>query len=385
MANKPKSKTSFFDKIFKIGSRTLIVLVLILAVVFLVTSVLFKVFGITDIWAKLMGTLLGTIITAIVTVLLLGVQTNKEISHDRDVGVFEKKQEVYHKFIESLESITQDGKVNIPSEENPDKNDELQHLIYQLGFVQMHASKELAEEITEAVGELLATISMMQSRDKDGKKINTLYSNLAENVFSIVSLLKNDLYGQNKKDEKKEKPVSKEKFDSALRASGAFDAELLSEKERPNNIEEFLTLAKSEFEKKYKTVIYFGENENADIRAISQAYCNRNKTQQKWIFLKVLLSDKLVFVLTLTYDGEVWLGFYEENGKKPEKTNESLCEIYGNLQPKDIFMHFYDSNNAGYKSFARLSDDEKKSFVKDYVSKILAKIETALIQKEQSL
>src|SRR5574344_1290821 len=114
-----------------------IILIVFFAVVFLVTSVLFKVFGITNIWSQITGTLLGTIITAIGTVSLLNVQTNKEISHDRDVGIFEEKQKVYHKFIETLEDITQDGKVNIPSKDNPDKNDELQHLIYQLGFVQM--------------------------------------------------------------------------------------------------------------------------------------------------------------------------------------------------------------------------------------------------------
>lgn len=67
------------------------VLIIIFAVVFIVTSVLFKLFGITNIWSQITGTLLGTIITAIVTVSLLNVQTDKEIGHDRDVGVFEKK------------------------------------------------------------------------------------------------------------------------------------------------------------------------------------------------------------------------------------------------------------------------------------------------------
>lgn len=69
--------------------------------------------------------MLGTIITAIVTVSLLNAQTDKEISHDRDVGIFEEKQKTYHKFIETLENITQNGKINIPSKDNADKNDEL--------------------------------------------------------------------------------------------------------------------------------------------------------------------------------------------------------------------------------------------------------------------
>lgn len=114
------------------------VLIIIFAVIFIVTSILFKLFGITNIWSQITGTLLGTIITAIVTVSLLNVQTDKEIGHDRDVGVFEKKQEVYHNFIAALEKITQDGKLNIPGQ--PDYKepkdgavvDELQDLIYQL-------------------------------------------------------------------------------------------------------------------------------------------------------------------------------------------------------------------------------------------------------------
>ena len=48
-----------------------VALIIIFSVAFLITSVLFKVYGITGILAQLTGTLLGTIITAIVTLLLL--------------------------------------------------------------------------------------------------------------------------------------------------------------------------------------------------------------------------------------------------------------------------------------------------------------------------
>ena len=114
MSNKNNSKKIFIG---------LEILIIIFALIFLITSVLFKVFGITDIWSQLTGTLLGTIITAIVTVLLLGVQTDKEIGHDKDVGVFEKKQEVYHNFINELEKITQDGMVNVPGVEGYNENE----------------------------------------------------------------------------------------------------------------------------------------------------------------------------------------------------------------------------------------------------------------------
>ena len=369
-------------------NKTGVILITFFAVIFLISSVLFRVFGITDIWAQITGTLLGTIITAIVTVLLLGVQTNKEISHDKDVGVFEKKQEVYHKFIEALESITQDGKINIPSEDNPDKTDELQHLIYQLSFVQMHASKSLAEEITESVGKLLETVYLMQNGRSGEKKtkMNELYSDLAENVFTIVSLLKNDLYNPNKKDKANDgerfKAVSKDKFDTALRASGAFDDELLSENKRSENLRDFLQLLKANFESRFKTQIYFGEKEDSNIEGLSRAYFVRN--YPKWIFLKVLVNNENSFVVTVANDGDVWHNFYIEEGSKPKTANTSLNEKYHALSPKDVYINFIDMNNSGYKSFARLSDDGKKLFVKNYVSNILTKIETVTSQEESS-
>ncbi|MBO4859590.1 MAG: phage holin family protein [Treponema sp.] len=189
------------NKILK--SKGGIILIIVFALIFLITSVLFKVFGITDIWAQLTGTLLGTIITAIVTVLLLGVQTNKEIGHDRDVGIFEKKQEVYFDFIETLEQITQDGRINVPGvpgyiEPKTDNeiNDELQHLIYQLGKLQMTANPDTSKDITEKVGQIIKVMN-----DKSALSISEKYSKFAGQLFQIVSILRNDMYNDGKNTE----------------------------------------------------------------------------------------------------------------------------------------------------------------------------------------
>lgn len=233
-----------------------IILIVVFALVFLVTSVLFKVFGVTDIWSQLTGTLLGTIITAIVTLALLRVQTDKEIGHDRDVGIFEKKQEVYHNFIEALESITQDGKVNVPSVEGHDKSaqDELQHLIYQLGYVQMLAASDTAEKITKLVGDLLSSLSLMNSTDLHK---NEAYSHLARNVFDIVALLRKDLFSNKSESKEEFKPVPEEKFNAAIRASGAFDKELLSDSGREDELTIFLSLLQKNFEKKRTKTVYY--------------------------------------------------------------------------------------------------------------------------------
>lgn len=344
-----------------------IILIIFFAVVFLVTSVLFKVFGITNIWSQITGTLLGTIITAIVTVSLLNVQTNKEISHDRDVGIFEEKQKVYHKFIETLEDITQDGKVNIPGKDNPDKNDELQHLIYQLGFVQMHADHELAEKVTESVGDLISTVSQMNN-DNSQKK-NEIYSELAENVFNIVSLLRNDLYKSDFQ------AVSKERFNSALRATGAFDDELLSESNRSETLFKFLSYVKEELDKKYKTAILFNLKPNENLKSISQAYLSH-----QWIQFKVLDKDLLKWCFVFDNTGWINLKFYDDIAL--QKENLTLLNKYTSLPSKDIAINFIDISNDGYKSFARLSDNGKKAFVHKYLSNIESKIESITCSEE---
>lgn len=343
---------------------TYIILIVFFAFVFLVTSVLFKVFGITNIWSQITGTLLGTIITAIVTVSLLNAQTDKEISHDRDVGIFEEKQKTYHKFIETLENITQDGKINIPGKDNADKNDELQHLIYQLGYVQMHANHDLAERITESVGDLISTVSQMNNGESQKK--NEIYSDLAENVFNIVSLLRNDLYNSDFE------AVSKECFNSTLRATGAFDDELLSDGSRAETLFKFLSYIREELEeKKYKTVILFNLKKNDDIKSISRAYLSH-----QWIQFKVmdLAGEHLKWCFVFDNAGWVNTKFYVDIALKEE--NITLLSEYNTLLPKDVSMNFIDISNDGYKSFARLSDNGKKAFVRKYVKNIESKIES---------
>ena len=56
--------------------------------------------------------------------------------------------------------------------------------------------------------------------------------------------------------------------------------------------------------------------------------------------------------------------------------NITLLSEYNTLLPKDVPMNFIDISNDGYKSFARLSDNGKKAFVRKYVKNIESKIES---------
>ena len=342
-------------------------LIIIFALVFLITSVLFKVFGITDIWSQLTGTLLGTIITAIVTVLLLGVQTDKEIGHDKDVGIFEKKQEVYHNFINELEKITQDGMVNVPGVEGYNENepDELQHLIYQLGFVQMHAKKETAEEITKRTGMLLSNLSSMRN---DSSKKNEIYSNLAENIFDIVSLLKKDLY------DSEEGAVSKDMFTNAIRASGAFDNELLSAEGRTKELSIFLKLLLLQLEASKLTsgtvsLNYRTLTEKDDLQLIARGYINIQTERWIHISFKILKHEDVYCYFTFDDKGDFWIEFKDSQKKSLIMLNEK----YKTLEPKDLSLGFL--NQLGdYKTFARLTADSKEYYVRNLVERIERKI-----------
>ena len=84
---------------------------------------------------------IGAILTAIVTVFLLQGQTASEENRDRNLKVFEKKQEVYHEFLEKLKDIVEDGRITIAAGEEPsDTVDELKELLFQLSYIQMHSS-----------------------------------------------------------------------------------------------------------------------------------------------------------------------------------------------------------------------------------------------------
>ena len=152
----------------------------------------------SDFPLHVVGTLIGMVLSAFITVLLLKGQTAVEEENDIGRRVFEKKQDVYFDFIETLEKITQDGKLNIPGlpgyvkpQSENDINDELQHLIYQLGKVQMTASLDTSKSVTAKIGKMLSILN--NNRENKG----TLYSEFAENLFSIVADLRRDLFNTN--------------------------------------------------------------------------------------------------------------------------------------------------------------------------------------------
>ncbi|GIM60690.1 hypothetical protein CAPN008_07400 [Capnocytophaga canis] len=162
------------------------------SILFLGGAILFKIFEMESLPSQFYGALIGVVITAIITVFLLQGQTANEEKRERNLKVFEKKQEVYHDFLEKLKDIIQDGEITLANSET--NIDELKDLIFQLGYIQMHTSPENTDKIFERVSKLIQLMNDF-STDKDKQsKLPKFYSQLCEEVFGIISILKSDLY-----------------------------------------------------------------------------------------------------------------------------------------------------------------------------------------------
>jgi hypothetical protein len=168
--------------------------------IFIASSVIFRVFEVEILPSQFFGALIGVVITAIITVFLLQGQTANEEQRERSIKVFEKKQDVYHEFLEKLKEIIKDGEITIAAQgknTNLDKNvDELKDLLFQLGYIQMHTSEENTNKVFERVAKIIQLMNDFSSEGNDKQKIlPEFYASLSEELFGIVSILKSDLYG----------------------------------------------------------------------------------------------------------------------------------------------------------------------------------------------
>ena len=153
---------------------------------------------------------IGAILTAIVTVFLLQGQTAQEEQLDKSLKVFEKKQEIYHEFLDKLKEIVQDGKITISRMENGnDDTDELKDLLFQLAYIQMHSNDENTQAVFEGVTNLIRkmndfTVRLKTAYSNRNELIAQFYADFSEELFAVVAILKSDLYNTNSKSISKE-------------------------------------------------------------------------------------------------------------------------------------------------------------------------------------
>jgi hypothetical protein len=191
-------------------------------ILFLASAIIFKVFDFDILPSQFYGALIGVFITAIVTAFLLRGQTEGDEKREKSVKVFEKKQEVYHNFLEKLKEIIQDGEINIgtKNEDGSVNNsvDELKDLIFQFAYLQLHTSEETINGVLERVSKLIQHLNdfnSTQEADKQ-KELSEFYSSLSNEIFGITAILKKDLYNTDCK------PIQKEKMNEILRECDLF-------------------------------------------------------------------------------------------------------------------------------------------------------------------
>lgn len=348
-----------------------IVAIIIAASLFIVVPVFSQIFEWEVMPSQFYGALIGTVITAIITVLLLQGQTAIEEEKDISIHVFEKKQEVYHRFIEALEKITQDGKLNVPGTENYEVRDdgvrdELQDLIYQLALVQMHASTDTAKAVTEKVGSLITAISKMHGENGEIKKATAAdYSALAGTVFEIVALLRKDLYSpESRTTENSFEPIKDESFKSTLKNSGFFEEEFWLENNCADVMSDFCSLLFSEIgntnkflpdtEKDSKMMMWWEKNNREHLKwqnnstAIQEYYSRKEDNRislTKWFRLPIENAE-IHFVIEFSDGGGY--GFNQQGSGWLKKIDFPVDIKFWSKNKK--FLEFAKSDENGRKN-----------------------------------
>jgi hypothetical protein len=164
-------------------------------VLFFVVTILSRLFQVGDLPVQITGALLGAVVTALMTYFLLAGQTAQEEIKERQVRVFEKKQDVYHGFLEELKKIIQDGEIKI---DTGNSVDELKDLIFQFGYLEMHTSEETINEVLKRVAHLIQLMNDYNSVSEQNKQgeLAKYYAALSNEIFEIIATLKKDLYGK---------------------------------------------------------------------------------------------------------------------------------------------------------------------------------------------
>ncbi|MCL2042792.1 MAG: hypothetical protein FWG89_01495 [Treponema sp.] len=187
--------------------RKAIGIIILLVLLFFVSPIIFRVYQIEILPLQIFGALIGVFITSIITWVLLYGQTKASEKREKNVKIFEKKQEVYHDFLLNLNKIIQDGEITISvqNEDSKENVDEFKDLLFQMGYIQMHTSEKNKKKIFETVFNIIKEMNRFNSLGNSKQNdIPNFYANLAEYIFDIVSVFKNDLYDEEKTRIKKE-------------------------------------------------------------------------------------------------------------------------------------------------------------------------------------
>jgi hypothetical protein len=364
--------------------------IILFTIVFIAVAVIFKIFDMEILPSQFYGALIGVVITAIITVFLLQGQTANEEQREKSVKVFEKKQEIYHNFLEELKCIIQDGEITIgaKSDNSTEKVDELKDLIFQLGYLQMHADTKIMDEILQRIAIIIRLMNEFDSTRDENKQreLPEYYAQLSRNLFEIIAFLKLDLYGS----DNDSNPIAKERMEAILKECGGLYV-------RTNDFDEYEALSyfwygiqkqlkikgydipENNFDNKLKAFLTFQKNTDTNIRFQFKIY-DSPKLDYPVDFNVQLLPDEYYYGFTSNNFGKI------NDLKEYEKIVgylKALSPLFFNnpvwfgCKKSELYKLNFKSKDS--PSFDELKDprkrerliveiaDEMDSFIKDFI------------------
>ena len=156
----------------------------------------------------------GVVITVAVTGVLLNTQSENEYLREKNVKQFEKKQQIYHCFLEKLGNIVIDltqrslGGNDAKSYENISS---LENLIFQFGYLRIHMSDDAFIKVMAYTAEIFEVyrkqnlrsnykkdiVEQNKSRsDQLNQGLYELTQVIAKKLFAISAILNSDMYGE---------------------------------------------------------------------------------------------------------------------------------------------------------------------------------------------
>lgn len=158
---------------------------------------------------------IGIVLTTAITFLLLSKQSEYEAKKEHLVSQFNKKQETYYYFLNTLEKDV----ITLIERSIKDNNGLayqniviLENLIFQFGYLKVHMNNDKFLEIISLVSNILEKYRMANlsasykeilnsdkhRSDEFNGKLYNLSLNISIDLFKISQILNEDLYGKNK-------------------------------------------------------------------------------------------------------------------------------------------------------------------------------------------
>ncbi|MFP3040566.1 hypothetical protein LQZ19_01980 [Treponema primitia] len=153
-------------------------LALLCVVVFCLVATTSNLFKVDELPLNIVAALLEAIITAVITVVLLKGQTEAEEVKERNVKVFEKKSELFEKYINLVWEVWKDRFLSAEEYENLISDYYSKLMIY--------LKQDSSKKIKESLIEIRNNVEKLNSTADDDEM-------LRKNIFSIINVLSKEL------------------------------------------------------------------------------------------------------------------------------------------------------------------------------------------------